>query len=80
MVTANRHSRKEVCQGGGAKFELKCNENLNRTNSRGWKDTKFDLRKTCQEPAMSLRRDGQVMMLSSEPGRVGPKIRNQETG
>lgn len=70
--TTGRRSVKE----GGAIVELKYNENLNRTESGRRKDTTFDLRKKCQEPAMSLRRDGQAIMLTFEPGRVGVKTRN----
>lgn len=81
VTTAKRNYRKEVCQERvSAMAELKCNENLNKTNGGRRKDIRFDLRKNCQEPVMSLRRDGQVMMLSSEPERVGAKVRKWASG
>lgn len=76
-MTANRHHGKKVCQEGvSAIMELKRNETLNKTNGGRRNDIRLDRRKKCQKPARSLRRDSQVMMLSSEPVRVGSKGRN----
>lgn len=72
--TTRRKSVKK--EGVSAITELKCDENLNKTNGGGRKVIRFDLRKKCQATAKSLGRDSQIMMLSYEPGRTGAKVRN----
>lgn len=76
-TTRRKSVRKERVS---AVTELKCDENLNKTNGVGRKVIRFDLRKKCQETAKSLGRDSLIMMLSYAPGRIGAKVRNWAVG